>query len=194
MAELKPSQTHWVRSLAMRQADTQYLEWSSIPVRALALPPSASKKPCTTSSCHSSIGPPRSHRFQVSRRRRRVIGSMTAAGPDSDRQLTLRARARPACGPARRRFAELPSRNVPGASRAPWLRQQARFDEGSELVGASDYSGLPVRRLRSAPATGASSAERCPSPWPPRPPSDHRQLPPAPPCTSAQSRSSPSCV
>src|SRR6266700_7870568 len=57
-----------------------------------------------------------------------------------------------------------------------------------------NYSGLPVRRLRSAPANGASSAEKCPNPWPPRRPSDRPQLPPGPPCTSAQSRSSPSCA
>src|SRR5216683_4940867 len=105
-----------------------------------------------------------------------------------------RAPARPACAPARRRFGGLPSRHVTGASRAPWLPQQARFDVGSEPAGATDYSGLPVRRLRSAPANGASSAERCPNPWPPRPPSDRRRLPPGPPCTSAQSRSSPSCA
>jgi len=36
---------------------------------------------------------------------------------------------------------------------------QARFDAGSELVGAIDHSGPPVGRLRSAPANGASSAE-----------------------------------
>ncbi len=78
-AELNPSQTACVRSRVISRAETQNLEWSSTPVSALALLPSASKKPCTTSSCQSSIGAARSHRFQVSRRRRRLIGSMTAA-------------------------------------------------------------------------------------------------------------------
>ena len=38
-AELNPSHTAWVRSCAMSRAETQNLEWSSTPVRALALVP-----------------------------------------------------------------------------------------------------------------------------------------------------------
>ncbi len=50
-----------------------------MPVSALAEVPSASRKPPTRSICHSSIGPPRSQRFQISLRRWRLTGSMTPA-------------------------------------------------------------------------------------------------------------------
>jgi hypothetical protein len=60
----KPSQTNCVRSLGITFADTLNREWSSIPVSALAVVPSASRKPWTTSICQSSIAEARSQRFQ----------------------------------------------------------------------------------------------------------------------------------
>src|ERR1700686_1056963 len=64
-AELKPSQTDWVLSLAISFAEMQYREWSSTPVSALAEVPSAKRKPCTRSNCQSSIGAPLSQPFQA---------------------------------------------------------------------------------------------------------------------------------
>jgi len=68
-----------VRSRGISRADTQNREWSSTPVNAFALVPSASRNPPTTSSCHNSFGSARSHRFQVSRRRRRGRPATTPA-------------------------------------------------------------------------------------------------------------------
>src|SRR4029077_9552606 len=58
---------------------TQYLEWSSIPVNALAVEPSARRNPPTTSSCQRSIGEALSQRLKCSWRRCRRLGSMTPA-------------------------------------------------------------------------------------------------------------------
>jgi hypothetical protein len=78
-AASSPSQTGRVRSRGISRADTQNLEWSSMPVSAFAREPSAIRKPPTVSICHSSIGAARSHRFQSRRRRRRESGSTIPA-------------------------------------------------------------------------------------------------------------------
>jgi hypothetical protein len=57
---------------------TQNREWSSGPVSAFAVDPSASPIPPTTSIGHSSIGAPRSQRFHDARRRR-APGSINPA-------------------------------------------------------------------------------------------------------------------
>lgn len=79
IASASASHTGWVRSRGISRADTQNREWSSTPVSAFAEVPSASRNPPTTSSCHNSIGRPRSHRFQWSLRRCRRTGSITPA-------------------------------------------------------------------------------------------------------------------
>ena len=79
IAHASPSQTGWVRSRGISRADTQNREWSSTPVNAFAVEPSASRNPPTTSICHNSLAMPRSHRFQVWLRRRRADASITFA-------------------------------------------------------------------------------------------------------------------
>lgn len=66
-----PSHTARVRSRAINVAQTHIHEWSSIPVNALALVPSASRNPPTISICHNSIGAPRSQRSHLRERRSR---------------------------------------------------------------------------------------------------------------------------
>ena len=56
MASTKWPHTARDRACSSSPAQTQNLEWSSIPVRALSSVPSDKKIPPTTSSCHSSIG------------------------------------------------------------------------------------------------------------------------------------------
>jgi hypothetical protein len=73
------SHTAWVRSRGINTADTQNLEWSSTPVNALAVVPSASRNPPTTSICHNCVGAARSHRRHSCLSRRRRPGSITPA-------------------------------------------------------------------------------------------------------------------
>jgi hypothetical protein len=79
IAGASPSHTARVRSAGISAALTQYREWSSRPVSAFAVDPSASPIPPTTSICHNSIGAPRSQRFHDSRRRRWAPGSINPA-------------------------------------------------------------------------------------------------------------------
>lgn len=154
--------------------------------------PSAGRKPSITSSCQSSMGAASSQRFQVSRRRRRVIRSMTAARTtqrytaDSEGAGVTPLRA---SSTAIRRA---PSRDGDAAYPAPWLRWSQSSGEGTAPLGANCPPDPPVRRTRTALANGASSVATRSSPPSPGSPSDRRQLPPGPLCTSVQSRSSPS--
>src|SRR5205085_2510654 len=86
-ASAKWTHTALLVARAMTPEHTTNREWSSMPVSTLHSVPSASRTPPTTSICHSSMGPPRSHRRRAAAPPLRtrhfelaVVGISTEAG------------------------------------------------------------------------------------------------------------------
>jgi hypothetical protein len=109
----------------------------------------------------------------VSRRPRNRRSTAVWFGPrSSTRSADVGARL---CGQAHRRFDALPSKDGLDAFRAPSPPLTEAFDAGNVPAETTDCLGPPDRRPHSASANGASSADRRPTPLPPRSPSDHRR-------------------
>ena len=168
IAAASPSQTGWVRSRGISRALTQNREWSSIPVSALAWLPSASRNPPTTSICHSSIGAPRSHRLQYSRRRRRGCGSISPARTRRPVDRRLRGqRLDRAALQLEHRSAAAPSPDAPGAAPAPAPRPRRHLMRarrrpvrpvGQPLQTLGLIPGQPrMQRLPGTPHCAATS-------------------------------------
>ncbi len=105
-----------VRWAAINRAQTHIREWSSIPVNALALVPSARANPPTMSICHNSIGAPRSQRFHLRERDPAHSDQSSRPAPTPDRPPTPTALAAPGVWPARPPAAASPNTAAPDAT------------------------------------------------------------------------------
>ena len=136
--------------------NTHIREWSSIPVSALALLPSASGKPPTTSICHNSIGAPRSQRFHFrDRRSRRRIDH-----PRPHQRPIHRRFRRNRPYPRRPKFEHQPPRTPnTAASDATQHRRPPRpaSDADTTPADATGSANPPSPRPHSGPARHAPS-------------------------------------
>ncbi len=128
---------------------------SSTPVNALTEVPSASPIPPTTSICHSSIGAPRSQRFQDSLRRRRAPGSISPARFNAGPRW---APGRSGGAPAPPRSAADPTPGAAAAAPAPPPPPPATCDADTTQDDAKDRPTPPARR----PSTSQSGMQRRP--------------------------------